>query len=88
MSEYTLKTGCTGLSLVCYWSYLRAYYLLKIKFKVIRVVSGKPMDTEFQYREAISPGEMNSLRASVGFRQIDPRQLEAGLRDSGGHGGA
>ena len=42
------------------------------------------MGTEFQYREAISPGEMNSLRASVGFRQIDPRQLEAGLR--GGRG--
>ncbi|WP_166543564.1 hypothetical protein [Acutalibacter sp. 1XD8-36] len=44
------------------------------------------MDTEFQYREAISPGEMNSLRTSVGFRQIDPRQLEAGLRDSAGMG--
>ena len=42
------------------------------------------MGTEFQYREAISPGEMNSLRASVGFRQIDPRQLEAGLRGSAG----
>ena len=46
------------------------------------------MGTEFEYREAISPGEMNSLQASVGFRQIDPGQLEAGLRDSGGHGGA
>lgn len=35
------------------------------------------------YREGISPDEMNSLRASIGFRQIDPAQLRAGLDGSG-----
>lgn len=35
------------------------------------------------YREDISPDEMNRLRASIGFRQIDPAQLSASLDGSG-----
>lgn len=37
---------------------------------------------EMQYRDGITPDEMNQLRASIGFRQIAPTQLCAGLEGS------
>lgn len=34
------------------------------------------------YRDGISPDEVNSLRASIGFRQNEPAQVSAGLNGS------
>lgn len=34
------------------------------------------------YKETITADEVNFLRASVGFRQIDPEQIKAGLNGS------
>lgn len=34
------------------------------------------------YKSSITPDEVNALRAAVGFRQIDPEQLAAGLAGS------
>ena len=35
-----------------------------------------------EYRNSITPEDVNFLRKSVGFRQIDPEQLSAGLNGS------
>ena len=35
-----------------------------------------------EYRNSITPEEVNLLRKGVGFRQIDPEQLSAGLKGS------
>ncbi len=34
------------------------------------------------YQNSITPDEVNFLRASIGFRQIDPKQIGAGLKGS------